>query len=86
MLGPVEGAEGPVVLAVIRDLSQKKRDEEALRRSEQQKSYLEEELEITHQFKEIVGDSSKLKRVLRQVEDVAATDATVLIILVPARS
>jgi PAS domain S-box-containing protein len=86
MLGPVEGAEGPVVLAVIRDLSQKKKDEEALRRSEQQKSYLEEELEITHQFKEIVGDSSKLKRVLRQVEDVAATDATVLIILVPARS
>jgi PAS domain S-box-containing protein len=80
MLGPVEGAEGPVVLAVIRDLSQKNRDEEALRRSEQQKSYLEEELEITHQFEEVVGESSKLKRVLKQVEDVAATDATVLIL------
>ena len=34
MLGPVEGAEGTVVLCVIRDLSQKKRDEEALRRGE----------------------------------------------------
>ncbi len=80
MLGPIEGAEGPVVLGVIRDLSQKKKDEEALRRSEQQKSYLEEELVTTHQFEEIVGESSGLKRVLKQVEDVAATDATVLIL------
>ena len=80
MLGPVEAAEGRVVLSVIRDLSQKKKDEEALRRSEQQKTYLEEELEISHQFDEIVGESSGLKRVLKQVEDVAATDATVLIL------
>ena len=80
MLGPIDGAEGPLVLAVIRDLSQKRQDEEALRRSEQQKSYLEEELEISHQFDEIVGESSELKRVLKQVEDVAATDATVLIL------
>ena len=78
MLGPIE--EGPLVLGVIRDLSQKRKDEEALRRSEQQKSYLEEELEVTHQFDEIVGESSGLKRVLKQVEDVAATDATVLIL------
>lgn len=80
MLGPIGGAEGAVVLAVIRDLSQKKATEEALRRAEQQKSYLEEELEITQRFEEIVGDSPKLKRVLKQVEDVAATDATVLIL------
>jgi transcriptional regulator with GAF, ATPase, and Fis domain len=80
MLGPIESAEGPMALAVIRDLSQKRQDEEALRRSEQQKSYLEEELELTHQFDEIVGDSSELKRVLKQVEDVSATDATVLIL------
>ena len=68
------------MLAVIRDLSQKKAVEEALQRSELQKSYLEEELEITQQFEEIVGDSPKLKRVLKQVEDVASTDATVLIL------
>jgi PAS domain S-box-containing protein len=80
MLGPVEGAEGPVVLGVIRDLSQRKKDEEALRRSEEEKRYLEEELVTTHQFEEIVGESSGLKRVLKQVEDVAATDATVLIL------
>lgn len=80
MLGPIESSEGPMVLGVIRDLSQKRKDEEALRRSEQQKSYLEEELDITHQFDEIVGENSGLKRVLKQVEDVAATDATVLIL------
>lgn len=80
MLGPVESSEGPVVLGVIRDLSQKKKDEEALRRSEQEKSYLQEELELSQQFDEIIGESSKLKRVLKQVEDVARTDATVLIL------
>ncbi len=80
MLGPIEGEDGAVVLVVIRDLSQKRAVEEALQRAEQQKSYLEEELEMTHQFEEIVGDSPKLKRVLKQVEDVAATDATVLIL------
>jgi formate hydrogenlyase transcriptional activator len=80
MLGPMEGTEGSIVLGVIRDLSQKKKDEEALRRSEQQKAYLEEELEINNQFEEIVGENSGLKRVLKQVEDVAATDATVLIL------
>jgi PAS domain S-box-containing protein len=80
MLGPMAGAQGEMVLGVIRDLSQKKKDEEALRLSEQQKSYLEIELESTNQFDEIVGDSPELKRVLKQVEDVAVTDATVLIL------
>jgi len=67
MLGPIEGAEGSVVLAVIRDLSQKKEAEEALQRAERQNTYLEQELEITHKFEEIVGESSKLKWVLKQV-------------------
>jgi formate hydrogenlyase transcriptional activator len=80
MLGPVDASQGKVVLSVIRDLSDKKAAEEALRRSEQAKRYLEEELVTTHQFEEIVGDSSGLKRVLKQVEDVAPTDATVLIL------
>jgi formate hydrogenlyase transcriptional activator len=80
MLGPMEGAEGTLVLGVIRDLSQKKKDEEALRLSQQQNLYLEEELQIGHQFDEIVGESPGLKRVLKQVKDVASTDATVLIL------
>jgi formate hydrogenlyase transcriptional activator len=80
MLGPVEAAESRVVLSVIRDLTEKKEAEEALRRSELEKRYLEEELVTAHQFNEIIGESSGLKRVLKQVEDVATTDATVLIL------
>jgi len=80
MLGPVETMDGPLVLTVIRDLSEKKRAEEALRRSEEERRYLEEELITTHQFEEIIGNTTGLKRVLKQVETVAPTDATALVL------
>jgi PAS domain S-box-containing protein len=80
MLGPVETGEGRIVLCVIRDLTEKRSAEEALRRSEQQKRYLEEELNTEAQFDEIVGESRSLKRVLKNVETVAETDVTVLIL------
>ena len=80
MLGPVEGSDGRLIVSVIRDLSQKREAEEALRRSEQEKRYLEEELITTHQFEEIIGESAGLRRVLKQVETVAPTDATVLVL------
>ncbi len=79
MLGPVKAGENEMVLSVIRDLTEKKDAEEALRRIGQEKRYLEEELITSHRFDEIIGENSGLKRVLKQVEDVAATDATVLI-------
>src|SRR5262245_42378432 len=41
--------------------------------------YLEEEVRTDHNFGEIVGDSAALRRVLREVETVAATSSTVLI-------
>jgi transcriptional regulator with GAF, ATPase, and Fis domain len=77
MLAPIDTPNGPVVLSTLRDISERKRAEEALRRSEQEKQYLEEEL--SGSFEEIVGESSALKHVLKQMETVAATDATVLI-------
>ncbi|MBZ5642463.1 MAG: sigma 54-interacting transcriptional regulator [Acidobacteriia bacterium] len=80
MLGPVETAKGRVVLSVIRDLSEKREAEEALRRSEQERRYLEEELSTDSKFEEIIGESVGLKRVLKHVETVAATDVTVLIL------
>jgi formate hydrogenlyase transcriptional activator len=80
MLGPVETAEGRIVLSVIRDLTEKREAEEALRRSEQEKQYLEEELETESRFEEIIGESIGLKRVLKQVETVASTDVTVLVL------
>lgn len=46
----------------------------------QERIYLEEELRTAYSFEEIVGESSGLKRVLAQVENVAPTDANVLIL------
>jgi formate hydrogenlyase transcriptional activator len=80
MLGPVETQNGRMVLCVVRDLSEKREAEEALRKSEQQKRYLEEELNTEARFEEIIGESVALKRVLKHVETVAATDVTVLIL------
>ncbi len=45
-----------------------------------EKLYLEEEIQTEYNFEEIVGDSRTLKHVLKQVETVAATDSTVLIL------
>ncbi len=46
----------------------------------EEKLYLEEELRTEYNFEEIVGESPALKRTLKQVETVAPTDATVLIL------
>jgi formate hydrogenlyase transcriptional activator len=45
----------------------------------EEKLYLEEEIRTEYNFEEIIGNSSVLRRVLQQVETVAATDSTVLI-------
>ncbi len=44
-----------------------------------EKLYLEEEIKTVYNFDELVGDSQSLKRVLKQVEQVAPTASTVLI-------
>jgi formate hydrogenlyase transcriptional activator len=45
-----------------------------------EKLYLEEEIQTDYNFEEIVGDSQTLKRVLKEVQTVAGTDSTVLIL------
>ncbi len=45
----------------------------------QEKQYLEDEINVEHRFEDIVGESTGLRNVLRQIETVAPTDATVLI-------
>jgi formate hydrogenlyase transcriptional activator len=46
----------------------------------EEKLYLEEEIQTDYNFEEIVGESRALKQVLKQVETVATTDSTVLIL------
>ena len=50
------------------------------RKLAEEKKYLEEELRTEYGFEEIVGESPSLKLVLKQVETVAPTDATALIL------
>jgi formate hydrogenlyase transcriptional activator len=80
MLSPVERPEGKNTISVIRDLSDRKRAAEELERRERENRYLEEELNTEHRFEDIIGESTALRKVLKLVETVAATDATVLIL------
>jgi formate hydrogenlyase transcriptional activator len=52
---------------------------ELKKKLEEEKLYLEEEIRTEYNFEEIIGTSSALRRVLQEVETVAATDSTVLI-------
>jgi len=51
-----------------------------LRKRDRLESIEDEDVEVEHDFGEMVGSSAALKRVMRQVEVVAPTDATVLIL------
>ena len=48
-------------------------------RLSQEKQYLEEEINLEKRFEDIVGESKGLRQVLKEIETVAPTDATVLI-------
>jgi formate hydrogenlyase transcriptional activator len=45
-----------------------------------EKLYLEEEIRTEYHFEEIIGESAALKRILKQVESVGPTNATVLVL------
>ncbi|MGI4865122.1 MAG: sigma 54-interacting transcriptional regulator [Janthinobacterium lividum] len=47
---------------------------------EQEKTYLSEEIKVSHNFEEIIGTSPSLLAVLRGVAQVAPTDATVMLL------
>ena len=53
--------------------------EELKNKLAKEKLYLEEEIKTVYNFEEIVAESKSLKHVLKQVEQVAPTDSTVLI-------
>jgi PAS domain S-box-containing protein len=53
--------------------------EEFRRQLEEENVFLRQELEVSHGFSDIVGESDTLKYVLHRVEQVAETDTTVLV-------
>ena len=66
----------PAVVFVARDITDKKRAQEL----ESQNIYLQEELKVERSFGEIIGQSPAMQRVFKNIEMVAATDSTVLIL------
>ncbi|MFQ5675727.1 MAG: sigma 54-interacting transcriptional regulator [bacterium] len=90
---PIRDDEDNLVGAVVtfRDIAERKQAEkelhDALKEVQQLKDrlqaenvYLQEEIKLEHNFDEIISMSASFKKVLRNVERVAATDATVLIL------
>ncbi|MEO8147497.1 MAG: sigma 54-interacting transcriptional regulator [Bacteroidia bacterium] len=59
---------------------QMKEIESLKNRLQMENTYLQEEIKLTHNFDEIISKSKVFQKVLRKVEQVASTDATVLIL------
>jgi PAS domain S-box-containing protein len=92
VLTPMSDARGRVtrLLAISRDITKSKQAEESLKsaleevrllkdRLQEENVYLREEAKVERHFGEIVGHSNMVRPVLRKIEQVAVTDATVLI-------
>jgi len=84
-------ATAGILLITVIDITDRKRAEEALKmalseveklknRLEDENLYLQNEIKLTHNFEEIIGKSKAIKNILGKVEQVAATDSTVLIL------
>jgi PAS domain S-box-containing protein len=80
----------PATLAMLTDITELKQAEMELRdafedieqlknRLEAESAYLQDEIKLEHNFKNIIGKSESLKYVLHRVELVAPTDSPVLI-------
>ena len=76
--------------AIIRDITDRKRREAALRgalleikelkeKLEAENNYLQEEIKVQNNFGEIVSNSQNFKKILKQIEQVADTNSTVLV-------
>ncbi len=61
------------------DITEQVLMEQEKTRLEAQAVYLQEEIKGTHNFEELIGSSTSLKKVLKNVERVAPTDSTVLL-------
>jgi formate hydrogenlyase transcriptional activator len=69
----IEGEEQRHTVILARDLRE-------IHHLKTENLFLHEEIRSTHNFHEIVGSSTAIKKVFRQIEQVAATDSTVLLL------
>jgi PAS domain S-box-containing protein len=90
---PVRDEDGELIGAVVtfNDITERKRREEDLQdalqkvewlkeRLQAENVYLRQEIKVSHNFEEIIGQSTAMIKAKRLIEQVAATEATVLIL------
>jgi PAS domain S-box-containing protein len=65
---------------ILRDVNERKKAEAELNKLQLQNIYLQEEIKSEYNFGEIVAASEAMKKVFQDIEKVAATDSTVLLI------
>jgi formate hydrogenlyase transcriptional activator len=75
----VEVGEQRLYAIILRDINDRMRSEAELRRLQEEMVYLQQELETTHGYGEIVGTTPEMMSVYEAIEKVATTDSTVLI-------
>jgi formate hydrogenlyase transcriptional activator len=65
---------------ILRDINERKRAEAQIQKLHLENLYLQEEIKTEYNFEEIVGASVIIKKIFRNIEQVATTDSTVLIV------
>jgi PAS domain S-box-containing protein len=78
-LCPVQLPDEDRYLLILRDIDDLKQAEAELDQLESEKTYLQEEIRSEYNFDEIVGTSAPMQSVFDAIEQVAATETTVLI-------
>jgi PAS domain S-box-containing protein len=75
----VDGAEQALCAIILRDVEERKRAEDELRRLRLEQVYLREEIATVHHPTELIGSSRVLSQLLEHITTVAPSDSTVLI-------
>ncbi len=65
---------------ILRNVNDRLEAEQKIQSLTAQAAYLQEEIKTLHNFEDIIGQSKSLLRILQDVQEVAATDTTVLIL------
>ena len=66
-------------ILILRDIGERRKSEAERQRLRRLNSYLEQELRAMHDSEELIGANGGLQQVMKNVQQVAPTDATVLI-------